>query len=44
MSITYFSSLNMICAMRKVGATDTVMGALVKVGVFFNVTFLPKFE
>ncbi len=31
MSMTYFSSLNMIRAMRKVGATDTVMGALVKV-------------
>lgn len=28
MSMTYFSSLNMIRAMRSVGATDTVMGAL----------------
>ncbi len=34
MSMTYFSSLNMIRAMRKVGATDTVMGALVKVYVY----------
>lgn len=28
MSMTYFSSLNMIRAMRSVGVTDTVMGAL----------------
>lgn len=28
MSMTYFSSLNMIRAMRSVGATDTVMAAL----------------
>ncbi len=43
MSMTYFSSLNMIRAMRKVGATDTVMGALVKVCVFLKVMFLSKF-
>ncbi len=36
MSMTYFSSLNMIRAMRKVGATDTVMGALVKVTCIFK--------
>jgi hypothetical protein len=31
MSMTYFSSLNLIRAMRKVGATDTVMAALTQV-------------